>query len=60
MSAVNDDQPRDVDAELDEHPCDVDPEATSEEQVRMRKLYEDQLRRMQCRNGGCGEGVFLD
>ena len=60
MTAVNDDQPREVDSELAERPCDVDSEPVDLAQVRMRQLYEDQLRRRQCRNGGCGEGVFLD
>ena len=60
MTAVNEDQPREVDNQLDQLPGDSDSETADEEQLRMRQLYEDQLRRMQCRNGGCGEGVFLD
>lgn len=34
-------------------------ESKQDEQQRMRLLYEEQLRRMQCRGGGCGDAVFL-
>jgi len=34
-------------------------ENDNNDEDRMRELYREQLMRMQCRNGGCGEGVFL-
>ena len=43
----------------DQHAHSADTQQSDADQQRMRELYEQQLRRMQCRGGGCGEGVFL-